>query len=255
MKQLLSLILCLSLLSTYSCQGQVSSKAGASIAATNEPHKSDTLVYKIRATQSEQPVLIVLMHGYGANEEDLFSLASYFPENYMVVSLRAPMPLGNGRYQWFSIMQQNNSSAAQQAEELSHSEQLLVASIESLQEKYKIPAERTFVGGFSQGGIMSYQAGLNKPDRIQGIFVLSGRMLPYIKDSKDKAAASSLNIWIAHGTADQVIPFREAAEAENWLKQRTYKVIFKEYKGLSHSINGEEINDVLHFIKEHSGKQ
>lgn len=206
------------------------------------------LIYQIRESKSAQAKLVVMMHGFGSNDADLFSLAPYFPEDYIVVSLQAPVHLGGTSYQWFTIINGNNISIEKQEAEVNNSEALIVSTIKILQEKYNVPAERTFIGGFSQGGIMSYQIGLKDPSIANGIFVMSGRMLSYLKASTDKLPASGLNIFIGHGEQDNVLNFTEATNAKLWLENRKYKVTFKSYKGLPHSIAQEEIKDVLDFI-------
>src|SRR5215813_4114750 len=100
MKSLLNLALVLSL--TIACQAKESENP---ISERNAipTIKNDSLLYKTReAKGTEKPVLLILMHGFGANEEDLLPLADSFPENYIVVTPQAPYKIGDQNYQWYT---------------------------------------------------------------------------------------------------------------------------------------------------------
>jgi phospholipase/carboxylesterase len=60
------------------------------------------LVRKQHDTTKRAP-LLVLLHGYGSNEEDLFSLSDKIPDNWLLVSVRAPIGLGSNRYKWYDV--------------------------------------------------------------------------------------------------------------------------------------------------------
>ena len=69
-------------------------------------NKTETpLKFKIRInnTSTNKCPCIILLHGYGSNEDDLFSLAEYFPNDYAIISLRAPITLSMGGYAWSNI--------------------------------------------------------------------------------------------------------------------------------------------------------
>ena len=63
-------------------------------------------ISKPRKKKGELEV-IFLLHGYGSNDDDLFSLKEYIPSNYIIISLRAPSSLGFGSYAWYSINFEN----------------------------------------------------------------------------------------------------------------------------------------------------
>src|SRR5690606_20942781 len=104
--------------------------------------------------------LLLLLHGYGSNEQDLFSFASELPEEYFVVSARAPYDLQYGSYAWYAInfdADQNKFSDHAQAKT---SRDLIAKFIDELIENYPIDANNTTLLGFSQGTILSYAVGL-----------------------------------------------------------------------------------------------
>src|SRR6186997_2950016 len=95
--------------------------------------KTTGLKYLIRydLLDSAKPGLLILLHGIGSNEKDLFSFADKLPGNYLVISVRAPLSVGNDGYAWFNIDQSSGQRIvnAKQAEE---SRNLLIKFIEQL---------------------------------------------------------------------------------------------------------------------------
>ena len=64
------------------------------------------LDYRVRQPlkPTANPQVLFLLHGYGSHEEDLFSFANYLPEDYLIISLRAPLSLSFGGYAWYSCL-------------------------------------------------------------------------------------------------------------------------------------------------------
>ena len=65
-------------------------------------------VHRSSNEKSKKHPLVVLLHGYGSNENDLFSFQSFFPENHTIVSFRAPLTVFEGMYAWYEIYFENN---------------------------------------------------------------------------------------------------------------------------------------------------
>lgn len=130
----------------------------------------------------------------------------------------------------------------------------MVALIHELQTKYKISADRTFLGGFSQGANMSYQIALNNPKLVKGIIVMSGAMFGTLKTEKDKVKANGLQVFIGCGDADNRVPYTEAINAEKWLKERGFHPEFHTYKGMTHSISPDEVKDIVRFIQKNTNQ-
>ncbi len=140
MKAFYSLLIILLVINIQSCQLSTAQQNSVSIMENNKSSIAIPLVYKVKESKSAPAGLIILMHGYGSNEADLFALTSYFPENYTIVSLQAPTQLATNSYQWFTIINGNNLSIEKQALEVRASENLIIETIELLQEKYNIPS-------------------------------------------------------------------------------------------------------------------
>ncbi len=212
---------------------------------------TDSLQYLVReAKGKEKPILVILMHGFGANKEDLFPLANYFPENYIVVTPQAPYKIGNSNYQWYTSEKDAKGNPNGKTDELSESINKMENFIVALQKKYKVSADKTFIGGFSQGANMSYQIGLRNPNIIKGIGVLSGTIFNDLKDLKENEKPSKLKIFIGHGDLDNRIPYSQAKSSKTWLDAHNYSAEFHTYEGMSHSISEEEIKDLVDFVQK-----
>jgi phospholipase/carboxylesterase len=135
------------------------------------------LIHPPKIKTSKQKA-IVLLHGVGSNEEDLFSLAEYLPVDFWIISPRGYYTLGAGRYAWYEVDFSSGTPEINSTQEET-SRKIIIQFIEQLKSKYQI--EDIYLGGFSQGAIMSYSIGLAAPKIVKGIMALSGRILHEIR--------------------------------------------------------------------------
>lgn len=178
-------------------------------AQNNVPMKSDTsLYYQIRESNDSavhRPMLI-LLHGYGSHEMDLFSFNSHVPENWTVVSLRAPYKLDENSYRWYDVKMLNGEITVN-IEEAEVSRIKIIEAVKSIAQKYKADTNSIVIAGFSQGANMSELICLSEPDLIAGFGVFSGRYVedfaPYISKS---AGLKGKRAFVSHGSADHLLP-------------------------------------------------
>ena len=151
--------------------------------------------------------LLLLLHGYGSNEEDLFSFANEFPTEYFVVAARAPFDLQYGSYAWYAINFDANENKFSDLPKARNSRDLIATFVNELQQNYPLDADKITLVGFSQGAILSYATALSYPDKIKNVAALSGYLnLEIVKEDYLKNTFNNLNIFISHGLQDQVIP-------------------------------------------------
>ena len=123
-----------------------------------------TFLQRPAAPATPKPWLLVLMHGVGSNEQDLFALSAQFPDRYYVLSLRAPHRMGPGSFAWYDFsLEPGGARSIDEAQEAA-SRQLITQTIEAAAQQTGIPPERTVVGGFSQGGTMALSMLLTRPE-------------------------------------------------------------------------------------------
>jgi phospholipase/carboxylesterase len=198
--------------------------------------------------QTQIPV-IILLHGYGSNEQDLFGLKDMFPKNYLIIAVRAPMSLGGGGYEWYDFETVNGKHKANY-KQIENSRALLEKFIRQVTDKYHADAKQVYVMGFSQGAVMSYEIGFRSPKLVKGIGVLSGMMQPALKAYLNKNnAPKALRIFISHGTADDRITFAEGKAAADYLKSIGLTPDFHTYNGMGHTISNEVMSDLLKWLR------
>jgi phospholipase/carboxylesterase len=199
------------------------------------------LVYRPAAANAHTPML-VLLHGYGSNERDLFELQKELPRDWMVVCLRAPLDAGNGGYQWYNMSRDHGHHSGKK-EDLDQSRDLVLKCIGQLKQKYH--AEAVYVGGFSQGAMMSYLVGLSHPEAVAGIAPLSGMIIETLKpEFKLTEARKHLRMFVAHGDSDDRLAVEDDKSSVTYLQENGLKPEFHIYPGMKHLISGQEIKDL-----------
>lgn len=174
--------------------------------------------------------LLIMLHGYGSNEEDLFSFAGELPNDMLIVSVRAPKNIGFGSYAWYTIYFDNVDGKFSDIPEAIEARETISKFISQLQQKYNITPKNTFLLGFSQGAILSYAIALNYPKKVQKIIALSGYInAELLPENISDRNYSELDFFISHGSSDQIIPFEWANKAPEFLHKLSIKNCFYKY--------------------------
>jgi len=200
------------------------------------------------AAGTAEPWLLVLMHGVGSNEQDLFGLANYVPPSFHVLSLRGPFTLGPGSYAWFQFSVAPDGSRTIHAAQEATSRAAIAQTVQAAAERLGIPPARVVLGGFSQGGIMSLSLLLTQPALLHGAMVLHSRQLPEIAPLAAPAEAlQSKQLWVSHGLQDQVIPLAQAQAIRAHAQTLPLALRYSEYPG-GHEIRPEELRDAMAWL-------
>ena len=194
--------------------------------------------------------LLLLLHGYGSNEEDLFSFATELPEEYFVISARAPFDMMHGSYAWYAInfdADENKFSDIVQAQE---SRDIIAKFIDELINTYPIDVDNVTLIGFSQGCILSYAVALSYPEKVQRVVAMSGYLNTEIAvDDFAKNDFSNLKIFASHGTVDQVIPVDWARKSIPVLEDLEITVVYKEYP-VGHGVAPQNFFDFKNWLHD-----
>lgn len=215
------------------------------------PEQKTSLHYLVRPPKikSEKPPLVILMHGVGGNEQNMFAFADAFPDNFLVVSARGPLTLSENSFAWFQVQFTSVGSVINEAQ-AENSRKEILKFIEDLKDVESFDPNQVYLMGFSQGGIMSYSVALTEPEKIAGIAVMSGRLLPEIKPFiADIDRLKKLKIFVSHGTHDSVLKFQYAEDAVDYLKSKGLNPDFHQYSE-DHTINIEMLNDTVKWISK-----
>lgn len=178
---------------------------------------------------------LVLFHGRGADEHDLFPLLDMLdPERRLLgATARGPLSLPPGGAHWYAVRRVGYPDP-----ETFHASYPQVASwLDDLLAEHGIPPERTVLGGFSQGSVMSYALGLGaRRPRPAGIMVLSG-FIPEVEGFElDLGKAAGLAVAIGHGTHDPVISVEFGKDARDQLVDADANVTYRE-SPMAHTID------------------
>ena len=200
---------------------------------------------------SEKPPLLLLLHGYGSNEQDLFSFAPELPEEYFVISAKAPMamqPFGNA---WYTIHWDATDGKWSDDEEAISSRELIKTFIDEAIDAYHLDAENVTLLGFSQGCILSYAVALTYPEKIKNVIGLSGYVNEAIVTPKsDLNAYKHLSGFSSHGTVDQVIPVEAARKIAPYLATLGIESNLKEYP-VGHGVAPQNFFDLKDWLLQH----
>jgi phospholipase/carboxylesterase len=203
----------------------------------------------LQATSSHAtPGLIVMAHGVGSHERDLFDLANLFQPWFHVVSLRAPIALAQG-FAWFPVTFTPTGSRIDPQAEIS-SRALLSETIAQLQQELNVPPERTWMFGFSQGAIMSYNMLLTHPDQLAGAVAMNGRLLPEVWPHRvPDAELAGKALLMCHTRQDQVLSIELARQAHSHFTTLPLQLTFKEFDG-PHTITQAALTTSLDWLEE-----
>ncbi len=191
--------------------------------------------------QSDYPWLLVLMHGVGSNEQDLFGLAPYVPPQFHVLSLRAPYPMGAQANAWFHFTVDASGTRHVDVAQARASRERLERTLAQAQQQLGIGPERTVLAGFSQGGIMALSTLLTQPQSLRAAMVWHSRLLPEVKPFQAPAGQfAGKSLWISHGTYDNVIPLTSAHTMRDHVQALPLGLEYHEYAS-AHEIRPDEL--------------
>jgi phospholipase/carboxylesterase len=180
-------------------------------------------------------------------------ICSALPHCFRIILLlyqleaRLPFTLGAGRYAWYEVNFSSGKPVINATQE-EHSRNVIKEFIKQI--KYKYAVDELYLGGFSQGAIMSYSLGLTCPEEITGILSLSGRILtqiqPFVQLSKD---LEQLKVFIAHGLQDETLPVFYARQAKEYLQQIGLKPSYHEFE-IGHQVNDQVLHEIYKWLQE-----
>ncbi|EMA38089.1 alpha/beta hydrolase [Halococcus hamelinensis] len=198
-------------------------------------------------TNGPAPAVFVL-HGRGADEQDLLPVAQHLPDELAVVSLRAPDRLMGG-YTWYELEMPDGDLHRSQPnrEEFRRSLDLVSESIDAAVETYGLDPDRIGLLGFSQGSITSLALLCEQPERFAWVVALHG----YLADSHadmEPEAIEGKPVFVGSGTMDQVIPTERAEAAAERLRELGADVESNQYES-AHGIGRDELADIVAWVE------
>ncbi len=202
---------------------------------------------RVEIEEGCRPPLLLLLHGVGSNEEDLFGLTPYLDGRFLVLSLRAPFVLGAGAYGWFNIEFTPRGLVAD-IEQAKRSLEMLPVFVEEAVAAYEADGRRVYLGGFSQGAMMSLALMLTRPEMVAGVAAMSGRLPAQVLERPpDRDALDGMPVIVTHGTYDPVLPVENGRAARDFLQALPVELTYREYP-MGHEVSMESLRDVTAWL-------
>jgi phospholipase/carboxylesterase len=183
--------------------------------------------------------LIVTLHGWGANAQDVVSLIPYvnLPDyEFLLPNAPYPYPYADTGKAWYDLRTEHKYDG------LNESKQLLIDWLLSLESNTGVPLSRTILSGFSQGGAMTLDVGLSLP--LAGLVVISGYLHPTVATLNQGNFPPTL---IMHGTRDEVVPLQAAIKSREMAQSLGVAVEYHEF-ATGHEINLQMLEVLRTFV-------
>lgn len=205
------------------------------------------------ARSGEAKSLVIFLHGYGADGNDLIGLAEPLSEYLPDTAFRAPNapqrsavnPMG---YQWFPIPWIDGSSEAARDAGYREARDALDRWLDTVFAEERIEPARTMVVGFSQGTMMALATLPRRAEPVAGIVGFSGRL--HDADGLKREVRSKPPVLLIHGDMDDVIPVAALPEAEKGLREAGFEVRSHVSRGIGHGIAPDGLGLALAFLKD-----
>lgn len=208
------------------------------------------LVYNFQAAAQnpETAPILIMIHGYGSHENDLYGLKEYLGKSVHYLSLRAPMSLGFGGFAWYPIHFDAVGAKTSDTKMAAQSRDQILAFLSAFREEKGLRANPCWLMGFSQGAILSYGLALSYPDKFQRVMALSSYVLKEIvPEQYNPKALQHLDFFVSHGNQDEVIPVQAARMTTEFLEKLKVKHRYQEYPA-GHGINPDNLRDLVEWF-------
>ncbi|MUP45837.1 alpha/beta fold hydrolase [Gramella sp. BOM4] len=214
----------------------------------NKDFSLQHLVRKPKKDNPNPPVLI-LLHGYGSDENDLFSFADELPEELFIISAKAPysmQPFGNA---WYAIHWDNTDGKFSDDAQAITSRDTIRDFIDEVISHYEVDPGNVNLLGFSQGSILSYAVALSYPEKIRNVVALSGYVNKEIlKQGYENNDFSKLKFYCSHGSVDQVIPVEWARKNKPFLDSLGVENVYSEFP-VGHGVAPQNFYELREWFK------
>ena len=198
-----------------------------------------------KGTCIDKSPLLVLLHGYGSNKEDLFSFNQHLPKEYTVVSYQGPIHLPWGGYAWFDINSSDNFKKWENVEQAKNSMASIISSINHDVKSLNLDAKDITLIGFSQGAVLSWALGFNHPEKFRRIIGLSG----YISENITPMQVPPILCYASHGKQDFTLPIELARNSIESLSEKYHNITYYEFND-GHHLSEESLNSFLTWLEK-----
>jgi len=209
-----------------------------------------SLFHIIRESSLKQNApLLLLFHGYGSDENDLFSFAHELPKELFIISVKAPYPMQPQGNAWYAINFDQERGKWNDEKQAKASRDLIYKFIDEVLINYPVNKDNITLLGFSQGAILSYAVALTYPEKINNVIALSGYIDNDLFEIKNKDRYTHLNFYCSHGSADQVIPVHWARQSAPFLSALDIKHQYTEFPS-GHGVAPQNFYELKNWLEQ-----
>lgn len=206
-----------------------------------------TYIERAPKTKSPKTKVVICLHGYGSNEQDLFNMANLFPASTRFIAVQSPISIGPNAFAWYAI-DRSGGTTKYNSHEVMLARKQLIRFVQGIKKTYL--EQEVYLMGFSQGAIMCIDMAMVYPDQFKGVMVLSGRTLvETTNDANVGTPITQLPVFIAHGRADQVLPIHYAKETQTWMREFKMNYTYMEYE-MGHEISPQVLIDLKSWLQK-----
>lgn len=187
------------------------------------------------------PILFAL-HGIGHSEKDMLPVFEGAKEKYILIGVRGHIPHKDG-YAYYKL----KGYGIPVREQFDESIVLLKNFIEYACEKYPVDRERVYIGGFSQGAILSNSLAIVLGDKVRGIVSLNGYVPTFLDEKFELKSIAHLSIFLSVGEFDTIFPPEVGKKNYDYFTNAGATVFHKTYR-TGHEISAENVNDITSWM-------
>lgn len=195
------------------------------------------------AAEVREAGLLVLLHGYGADEKDLMGLSPALDPSLRILSVRAPHPTPMGGFAWFGI----EFDSEIRAYDLEQAAKSLDDLVEFLSELRREVSDPMAIVGFSQGAMMALAAVARDPALASSVGLLSGKAVAALLPSEAPAGIEDVRFLVQHGAFDPLVPVANGREIDALLSAWGAPHAYREYP-MGHAVSAESLDDLATWL-------
>jgi len=188
---------------------------------------------------------LILLHGRGADEEDLAGLVDEFDGRFLILSPRAPYSFSfGGGFTWYEF----DAVGTPDPVMFGTSYDKLFRFLRDAVAGYPIDPTRLYLFGFSMGTVMSHAIALTEPAMVRGIIANSGYVPERTPLQFRWDALGHMDVLITHGTMDPVLPIQMGRRSQELYRVSAARLTYREYP-MGHQISRESLDDIAVWLR------
>ncbi len=216
----------------------------------SQPSLGLTYNYQAAKKNADQAPIVLMIHGYGSHENDLFGMVPALPENVHYVSVRGSHTLGFGGFAWYEINFNQVGDKINNLEQAKNSLKTLRHFVAQFREAYDLKSNPLWLMGFSQGTILSYGYALSHPTEVQKVAALSGYVLKGLVPEQYKPTeVQHLQFFVSHGSQDDILPISAARQTITFLEKLNISHVYHEYP-VGHGVSPDNMHALKKWFQE-----